>query len=268
MEANLKTTKLGVFDSGLGGLTVLNEICKYNRGLDIVYFGDTARVPYGSRSNETILSYARQDVRFLKKQAVDAIVVACGTVSSIALNDLKANSDIPIIGVLETAVQAALEHTKSQFIGVIGTPATIRSGAYERLITQNNPSCRCKSVPCPLLVPLIENGHAPSDAIVELACRRYLDELLSTDCDTVIMGCTHYPFYESTLRTLAPDIEFINIGTALSLKLSGLMPLRLGKDTTVEYFVSDADTGFQSVANGFLDAVKAQNIKSINIEQY
>lgn len=265
-----KVQRIGVFDSGLGGLTVLNEICKYNGGLDIVYFGDTARVPYGSRSNETILAYARQDVRFLKKQGVDAIVAACGTVSAIAINQLKQELDIPIFGVIESAVKAALKASQSKSIGVIGTLATIRSGAYERTIHSEMPQAKCLSVPCPLLVPLIENGHSADDELVELACKRYLSRFDDTDIDTVIMGCTHYPFYKKTLERLAPNITFIDIGTALALALPNLLQLESSnaKPTDVAYYVSDSDTGFQSIANGFLDSVTAKDIHSINIELY
>ncbi|MDO4543276.1 MAG: glutamate racemase [Clostridia bacterium] len=260
--------RLGVFDSGLGGLTVLNEICKYNRGLEISYFGDTARVPYGSRSDETILAYARQDVRFLQSRNVDAIVVACGTVSAIALNSLKSELDFPIFGVIESAANAAIAATKTRSIGIIGTIATIRSGAYMRTIKAKDGDARVYGVACPLLVPLIENGHAPDDEIVELACKRYLSEFKDSGVDTVIMGCTHYPFYKQTLKRLAPEITFIDIGTALAKDLKRLLNLAPSGEGKVEYFVSDSDTGFQAIANGFLDSVRADFINSVNIERY
>ncbi|MDD3400953.1 MAG: glutamate racemase [Eubacteriales bacterium] len=260
--------RIGVFDSGLGGLTVLNQICKYNEGLDIVYFGDTARVPYGTRTNDTILAYAEQDVRFLKKQSVDAIIVACGTVSSIAIDDLASELDIPIYGVIEPAAEAALNATQTGRIGVIGTPATIRNGAYPKAIKAISASTECIGVPCPLLVPMIENGYEQDDELVEMACRRYLSSFDGSNVDTIIMGCTHYPFYESTLSRLAPHITFVDIGTALAKKLPQLLNLYKGEKTHVEYFVSDPDTGFQAVANRFLDSISARDISSVNIEMY
>lgn len=263
-----RINKIGVFDSGLGGLTVLNEICKYNPGLNIVYFGDTARVPYGSRTNDTIMAYARQDVRFLKTHEVDAIIVACGTVSSIAIDALRAELDIPIFGVIESAALTAVKQSKSKKIGIIGTPATIRNGAYSRVIRSVTPQAECVGIPCPLLVPLIENGYAENDELVEMACRRYLSGFDNTGVDTVIMGCTHYPFYETVFSRLAPDISFINIGTALARELKNLLNLKLGQDTRVEYFVSDPDTGFQAIANSFLDSISARDITPINIESF
>ncbi len=262
-------TKLGVFDSGLGGLTVLNEICKYNTGLDITYFGDTARVPYGSRTTETITRYAEQDVRFLLSCGVEAIVIACGTVSATCLHQLRKRYRIPIIGVIEPAAKQAAGFTKTGHIGVIGTKATIKSDAYAKEIKSVRPECRITGIACPLFVPLIENGFAPDDPIVKLTVQRYLTALLETDIDTLILGCTHYPFLYDTIRETLPAIHLINIGTALAKSLPAVFPLSESKtENKVAYYVSDPDTEFQRIANASLDTVRAEKVSKTNIEQY
>ena len=262
-------TKLGVFDSGLGGLTVLNEICKYNTGLDITYFGDTARVPYGSRTPETIARYAEQDVRFLLSCGVEAIVIACGTVSATCLHRLRKRYRIPILGVIEPAAKQAASLTKTGHIGVIGTKATIKSDAYAREIQSVWSECRVTGIACPLFVPLIENGFTPDDPIVKLTVQRYLEQIRDTDIDTLILGCTHYPFLYNTIQETLPAINLINIGTVLARSLSTVFPLTENKtENTVTYYVSDPDTEFQRIANASLDAIRAEQVTKINIEQY
>lgn len=159
---------IGVFDSGLGGLTTVRELCRLLPEEDIVYFGDTGRVPYGSRSRETIVKYARQDVAFLRTFDLKTIVIACGTVSTTALDVLAAENPIPVLGVVAPAARAAARATRSGSIGLIGTQASIRSGAYERLIRAENPAARVLAQPCPLFVPLVENGRfRPGDVVIE-----------------------------------------------------------------------------------------------------
>ncbi len=264
-----KITKLGVFDSGLGGLTVLNEICKYNHGLDISYFGDTARVPYGSRTPETIGRYAEQDVRFLLSRGVEAIVIACGTVSATCLDRLQSRYRIPIVGVIEPASVEAVQVTKSGHIGVLGTKATIKSNAYADRICAENPGCRVTGIACPLLVPLIENGYAPDDPLVEMALDRYLEPVRRSDIDTLILGCTHYPFLYETISQMLPNVKLINIGTVLAKRLSEHFSLAASEHPNqVSYYVSDADAEFQAIANSYLDAIRAENVQKINIELY
>ena len=261
--------RLGVFDSGLGGLTVLNEICKYNRGLDVVYFGDTARVPYGSRTVETITRYAEQDVRFLLSQGVEAILIACGTVSTNCLPALKKSFSLPIAGVIDAGCEAALAASKTKRIGVIGTRATVNSRAYERRIQELCPEAKTWGVECPLFVPLIENGFAPDDPITEMTVERYLSAFAGTGVDTVIMGCTHYPFLTDTLERHMPDVAFINVGKALSYGLRTHFDLpQSDAPNQVSYFVSDEDTGFLHIARRYLDAVKAENVQKVNIDQF
>ena len=261
--------RLGVFDSGLGGLTVLNEICKYNSGLDVVYFGDTARVPYGSRTVETINRYAEQDVRFLLSEGVEAILIACGTVSTNCLPTLQKTFSLPIVGVIDAGCEAALAATKTNRIGVIGTRATVNSRAYERRIRELRPEVRTWGVECPLFVPLIENGFAPDDPITVMTVERYLSAFRDTGVDTIIMGCTHYPFLTETLERFMPEVTFINVGKALSRRLTA--SFRMPEEKTpnrVSYFVSDEDTGFLEIARRYLDAVRADNVQKVNIEQF
>ena len=261
--------RLGVFDSGLGGLTVLNEVCKYNSGLDVVYFGDTARVPYGSRTVETINRYAEQDVRFLLSQGVQAILIACGTVSTNCLPALKKSFSLPIVGVIDAGCQAALQASKTKRIGVIGTRATVNSHAYERRIRELCPEAKTWGVECPLFVPLIENGFAPDDPIMEMTVERYLSAFQGTGVDTVIMGCTHYPFLANTLERHMPDVTFVNVGKAISFGLRQDFDLpESGAPNQVSYFVSDEDTGFLDIARRYLDAVSADNVQKVNIDQF
>ena len=169
---------IGVFDSGLGGLTAVRELCRLLPGEDVVYFGDTGRVPYGSRSRETIIKYARQDVAFLRTFDLKAILIACGTVSTTALDVLSAENPIPVMGVVEPAARAAARLTRSGNIGLIGTQTSVRSGAYERAIQAENPAARVTGQPCPLFVPLVENGRfRPGDIVIETVAAEYLAPL-------------------------------------------------------------------------------------------
>lgn len=261
--------RLGVFDSGLGGLTVLNEVCKYNPGLDVVYFGDTARVPYGSRTVETINRYAEQDVRFLLSQGVEAILIACGTVSTNCLPSLQSMFSLPIVGVIDAGCQAALRASKAKRIGVIGTRATVNSRAYELRIRELCPEAKTWGVECPLFVPLIENGFAPDDPITVMTVERYLSQFKGTGVDTIIMGCTHYPFLASTLQKILPDVTFINVGKALSHRLRVDFELPVSSEPSrVSYFVSDEDTGFLQIARTYLDAVSADEVQKVNIDKF
>lgn len=261
--------RIGVFDSGLGGLTVLNAICAANKGLSIVYFGDTARVPYGSRTPDTILHYARQDVRFLLSKDVDAIVVACGTVSAIALNELQKEFNIPIIGVIEPACDAAVKVTESRHIGVIGTHATVHSNAYSDYINRTYPDCSVSGIECPLFVPLIENGFREDDPITVMTAERYLAPIRNTDIDTLILGCTHYPFLFNTIQKTLPGIRLINIGESLSEVVHKDFTLRENaSDNFVEYCFSDRETGFRRFDSEHLKSLPNGPIKAINIEIY
>ena len=261
--------RIGVFDSGLGGLTVLDAICSKNKGLSIIYFGDTARVPYGSRTPETIVHYAEQDVRFLLSKEVEAIVVACGTVSAIALESLRNEFSIPIIGVIEPACDAAAKITKSNHICVIGTQATVHSRAYSDYITRNYPHINVSCVGCPLFVPLIENGFREDDPITQLTVERYLSPIRNTDIDTLILGCTHYPFLSNVIAEMLPNVHLIDIGVALSEVVAKSISLpNTISDNFVEYCFSDRETGFKRFDTEHLKNLPNGPIKAINIETY
>lgn len=260
--------KIGVFDSGLGGLTVLNEICKYNPGLDILYFGDTARVPYGARSAETIARYALQDVRFLLDGGADAIVVACGTVSAVALSAIRdAYPTLPVAGVIASACAAAARETRSGHIAVLGTQATVRNGTYERMLAGEKPGLRVTGIACPLFVPLIESGISADDPIALLAAKRYLSPLCETDADTIVLGCTHYPFLRETIAQVLPNTKLIDIGTALAQNLALHLDAEPVKhdETHIDFCVSDDDTGFLPIANCFLDSIRADCVRKVHV---
>ena len=260
---------IGVFDSGLGGLTVLNAICAANEGLSIIYFGDTARVPYGTRTPDTILHYARQDVRFLLSRGVQAIIVACGTVSSIALKTLQQEFDVPIIGVIEPACRAALSVTKTEHICVLGTNATVNSSAYSTCIKSLNPNVRVSGIACPLFVPLIENGFREDDQITKLTVERYLASVRETDVDTLILGCTHYPFLIDAIRLELPGIHLIDIGVALSESVKhALAQSKTQEQNRVEYCFSDRETSFKRFDTEHLKSLPKGEIRVVNIEQF
>ena len=262
-------TKIGVFDSGLGGLTVLNEICRYTRGLELTYFGDIARVPYGSRTPETITRYARQDMRFLLSQGVQAVVIACGTVSANCLPILRETFALPMLGVIEPSADDALAQSRNKRIGVIGTKATIDSRSYERAIREKCPDAVVFSKACPLFVPLVENGFAPEDPISVMTVERYLAAFRDTGVDTVIMGCTHYPFLVETFRRQMPEVTFIHSGAALSRRLQRELPLGEGTgEDTVRYFFSDEDPGFLDTARNSLDCLHIDATRRICIDEY
>ena len=203
---------IGVFDSGLGGLTCVKELISQLPDESIVYFGDTGRVPYGTRSNETIIKYVESDINFLKTFDIKMIVVACGTASSVALEHIKDNYDIPIIGVVAPTVARAVETTKNGKIGILGTAGTIRSGKYASAIRELMPSAQIYSQPCPLFVPLAENGYFNKEA-TRLIAQDYLLPMKEAGVDTVILGCTHYPLLQGVIREiLGEGVSLINSG--------------------------------------------------------
>lgn len=266
---------IGVFDSGMGGLTTVRELMKILPGEDIIYFGDTGRVPYGSRSPETILKYARQDVAFLQTFDLKAIAVACGTVSTIALDALAAESSLPLIGVVEPAVDAAIRVTKQGKIGLIGTKATIQSGAYERLLKKKRPDTVVTAQACPLFVPLVESGHfAAGDPLVELVVKEYLELFKEQGVDTLILGCTHYPLLADAIgQYLGPQVALVNSGAACAAKMAALLEERVGKNQKAEggihrYFVSDSTSGFSTLASVFLGEDVTGQVEQIAIEHY
>ena len=270
----LKDAPIGEFDSGVGGLTVAREIMRNLPKEKIVYFGDTARVPYGSKSKETIIRYSRQIVRFLKTQDVKAIVVACNTASALALETISAETDLPMIGVVEPGAKVAVETTRNKKIGLIGTRATVKSGLYQRVIQKEDPEIQVSGQPCPLFVPLVEEGWL-KDEITMAVARRYLEPLLQQEIDTLILGCTHYPLLRSLLKELVGDqVTLVNPAYETALALKRLLEeqglLRAGKEEEefpYRFFVSDEEEDFQKFANSILP-YDVKSTKQIQIEEY
>lgn len=266
---------IGVFDSGLGGLTAVRELARLMPEEDLVYFGDTGRVPYGGRSRDTIVKYARQDVRFLRSFDPKAIVIACGTVSTTALDVLRRENDIPVFGVVEPAVHTAAELTRSGRVGLIGTKATIRSGAYERELRRLRPDARVTAEACPLFVPLVENGRfQPGDIVAETVAAEYLAPIKGEDVDTLILGCTHYPLLKTVIgRYMGDEVRLVDVGqrcahwVAAELDRQGLRTDR-AEAGTHRYFVSDSTEDFAGLASTFMKEEVSDEVEKIDITLY
>ena len=214
MKFNQNMRPIGVFDSGLGGLTAVKELRLLLPGEDIVYFGDTARVPYGTRDKETIVRYSKQDVRFLLSQDVKMILCACGTVSSTLPKEYRESLGIPFTGVVDHAASAAALATKNGKIGVIGTSATIKSGSYVAALKGIDDTFQVMSQACPLFVPLVENGYfGAQNEVVRLVAKEYLAPLKAAGVDTLILGCTHYPLLKDAIaQIMGKDVALIDSG--------------------------------------------------------
>ena len=265
---------VGVFDSGIGGLTVAREIMRNLPAEKIVYFGDTARVPYGSKSRETIIGYSRQIIRFLKEQKVKAIVVACNTASAFALEAVQEEFDIPILGVIEAGAKVAAQVTRNKRVGIIGTEGTVGSGIHAEVLKKIDPEITVIGKPCPLFVPLVEEGWTHDPVTVEVASR-YLRELQEKDIDTLILGCTHYPLLRSTIGQIMGDgVTLVNPAYETALELGRLLKEQDMQSTgqgqsdfPYRFYVSDLAEKFKGFANSILpfDVEKTQKI---DIEKY
>lgn len=265
---------VGVFDSGLGGLTCVAELIKLMPCENIVYFGDTARIPYGTRSNETILEYARQDVNFIKRTDVKMIIAACGTVSSVVGRTKDFGGDVPFTGVVVPAVQAACAATKSGRIGVIGTPATIRSGAYGKAIRTIRSDAAVIGNACPLFVPMVEAGITDkNDPVVKEMTRRYLTPIKNEEADVLILGCTHYPHLrESIAEFMGDNVTLISSGAEAARfalnTLAGQNLLSSRKEPgAVTYYTSDSAELFRENAEVFLGGKISGEVKRVSIEE-
>ena len=266
---------IGVFDSGLGGLTAARAIRRLLPGENLIYFGDTARVPYGGRSRETLLKYAAQDVRFLRSFDLKAIVVACGTVSTTALDALQRDNDLPIIGVVDPACRRAAEVTKNCRIGLIATQASVRSGAYEARLRRLRPEVTVLGRACPLFVPLVENGRiSRGDIVIETVAREYLLPLRDQRIDTLILGCTHYPLLSDIISdVMGPGVTLVSAGEESAYELRRLLESRellapQDRKGKTAFYVSDRAEDFEQTASRFLQEDMRHAAKQINIEQY
>ena len=270
-----KNAPIGVFDSGVGGLTVAREIMRQIPNERIVYCGDTARVPYGSKSKDNILKFSRQIIRFLQTENVKAIVIACNTASALALDEMQQEFELPILGVVKPGAKVAVETTANKRIGLIGTEANIRSGVYTRYIKSLDDEAKVFEKACPLFVPLVEEGWLHDDITLQVASR-YLEELKEKDIDTLIMGCTHYPLIRSTIRKVMGDkVNLVNPAYETAIELKNLLERdNLANKCDVDspssmyrFYVSDAEEKFKLFANSILP-FDITMTKQINIENY
>ncbi|MBQ6824092.1 MAG: glutamate racemase [Clostridia bacterium] len=242
---------IGVFDSGLGGLTALRQLQKDLPDEDFIYFGDTARVPYGGRDKATLTDFARSDIALLQSFGVKAILVACGTVSSVVLEEIIDDYDIPLVGVIGSAAEAAARATRNGKVGIWGTEASIRSGAYAKRL-EDLGYADSVAVPCPKLVPLIESGTDAREAV-----REYLAPILAAEADTLILGCTHYPLLKAVIAEEAPGLALIDSGAESGLSLRYALEerrlLRRYHEGTTRYIVSGNPEEFEIRGGRFLN---------------
>lgn len=266
---------IGVFDSGLGGLTAVHSLWKILPEENLIYFGDTARVPYGGRSKETILKYARQDVRFLRSFDLKAILIACGTVTTTSLDTLQAENDLPIVGVVEPTCRRALLVTKTKKVGMIATLASVRSGAYEATLRRLDPTVEVICKPCPLFVPLVENGRfRRGDIVIETVAREYLEPLKDTGIDTLILGCTHYPLLTEIIGDImGPGVTLVSAGEESAFELKRMLKaegLRAdeSRQGESEFYVSDRAEDFENIASVFLQENLRHTARRIDIDKY
>ena len=272
MERNQQP--IGVFDSGVGGLTVAREIMRQMPEERIVYFGDTARVPYGSKSQDTIIRYSRQIIRFLMTKHVKAIVIACNTASAYALATVEKEFDVPIIGVIRAGARTAVQVTRNGKIGVIATEGTIGSGIYTQEIKKLRPDIEVTGKPCPLFVPLVEEGLL-HDSVTDEIASRYLSSLKSRFVDTLVLGCTHYPLIRSTLgRLMGNDVTLVNPAYETAIELRDLLQkygLSCDEENTegekYQFFVSDQTEKFTAFATSILPN-DVKETRKVDIEKY
>jgi glutamate racemase len=266
-----KEKPVGVFDSGIGGLTVVKRLASVLPEENIVYFGDTARVPYGSKSNATVIEYSIQDVKFLMSKNVKAVVAACNTASSIALKEIKEKFHVPVIGMIEPGAQAAVNSTKNGKIGVIGTRATINNKAYSAEIKRIDPALEVYEKACPLFVPLAEEGWINTDA-TRLIAEDYLAELREKGIDTLVLGCTHYPILSAVIQeVIGSNVQLIDSGVASAEVVKQVLD-RMDLHTNrfavghQEFYVSDIPAKFKEIAELFLSK-PVKHVQKIDLEE-
>ncbi len=266
-----KTNPIGFFDSGIGGLTVVRSVMRLMPNENIVYFGDTARVPYGSKSNDTVIEYSLQAANFLLRKNIKLLVVACNTASSAALKDLKRFLTIPVIGMIEPGSKMALRESKHGKIGVIGTMATINNKAYSNELKKLNPKVKVFEKACPLFVPLAEEGWLDHKA-TELIAKEYLTEMHERKIDSLILGCTHYPIlYDVIQKVMGRTVKLIDSGTPAAKLVEEYLNARgLRNDSNMlggkEFYVSDIPGKFKEIAGRFLGG-KISHIHKVELEE-
>ncbi len=272
-QRSLRNKGIGIFDSGVGGLTVLREIRKLLPQENIFYLGDTARVPYGNRSKDTIIKYSIQNTRFLTDLGIKLLVVACNTSSSVAINALKIKfPDLPIIGVIEPGSEQAAGTTQTGRVGVVGTRATIASHSYRSALHRFDRGVRVYQQACPLFVPLVEEGMHRTRFAHDIA-RYYLEKVKQHDIDTLILGCTHYPVLAPVIqKAVGNRVKLVNSGQAVAIKtkkyLAGVDLLKEGGRGTVRFFVTDAPVQFRKIGRLLLAHDIGNSIQKVVLEDY
>ncbi len=261
---------IGIFDSGVGGLTVLREIVRVLPQEDTIYLGDTARVPYGTKSPETVIRYSRQIASFLEGRDVKLLVVACNTASAVALDALEQQFSIPIVGVIEPGARRAVATTRTGTVGVIGTEGTIASSAYTKAIKRLNPEVAVVTRACPLFVPLAESGWTDNE-VARLTARTYLEGLREEGVDTLVLGCTHYPLLKEVIaEVVGDDVVLVDSAEETALTVAEILKgERLLRPTAERgnhhYFVTDIPAGFIKVGNRFLGG-RLGDVYQVNLE--
>jgi glutamate racemase len=262
---------VGIFDSGVGGLTVLREMIRVLPQEDTIYFGDTARVPYGTKSPETVTRYAHEITSFLMRRDIKLLVVACNTASAVALASLKRHFPIPVVGVIEPGARRAVEVTRSGRIGVIGTSGTIRSSAYTRAIKRLSPTAEVLTKACPLFVPLAEEGWT-DNPVARLTAESYLQELKDANIDTLVLGCTHYPLLKPVIaEIMGAGVTLVDSAAETARTVADILSqkslLRPASEVgNHHYYVSDIPAGFIRVGNRFLGG-RLGDVYQVNLDQ-
>ncbi len=265
---------IGVFDSGLGGLTVFKEIIKQLPGESLIYFGDSGRAPYGTKSRDTVLKYTFQDIRFLMKQDIKMIVIACNTMSAHSYEMAKRNFDIPIIEVIGAGAAAAVAETKSKKLGVIGTSATINSGAYEKAISRLDNSIEIVQRACPLFVPIVEEGQEwwENDITFRIA-EKYLTPIKEIGIDTLVLGCTHYPLLQTNIsKVMGMNVKLVSsaMEVARVVKktiLGNNMQRDINYKPEYRYYTSDSVEKFEPLCSAILGET-VNSVEKVDIEEY
>lgn len=262
---------IGVFDSGLGGLTVVKSLIETMPHENIIYFGDIAHVPYGTRSKEQITEYVMQDVRFLQKFNIKAVVIACNTADSIARKKVEESCSVPVFGVVEPAARYAAQSTANNKIGVIATNATVNSEAYQNAIKKYNSDAQVYAVACPLLVPLVEEGRfRRGDEVTEKVVSEYLEPLKRAGIDTLVLGCTHYPLLMDIISDIIPGVSIINSGeTSARIVKNALEKSAIENDGNTapvrRYFVNDSKDEFEKNASLFMGRPLETSVEQVDL---
>ncbi|MBU5635238.1 glutamate racemase [Geomonas sp. Red69] len=262
---------IGIFDSGVGGLTVLKEVLQTLPQEDTIYLGDTARVPYGTKSPETVIRYSRQIARYLMNRDIKLLVVACNTASAVALSALQQEFDIPIVGVIEPGARAAAAATRTGKVGVIGTAATVASSAYTKAIKRINPDIEVVNRACPLFVPLAEEGWVDNE-VTRMTARIYLEDLKAQGVDTLVLGCTHYPILKEVIaQVMGPEVTLVDSAAETARTVAQILTeeglLRpVNERGNHHYYVTDIPAGFIRVGNRFLGG-ELGDVYQVSLEQ-